>query len=295
MCRLLMAAVLAAGALAVGVAGQASGAMRAPDYLVALGDSYAVGYQPGVGPTLQGFNDQTVTKARKKGYRFTLVNFGCGGATTESLLTQTGCAARERAVGKLRYTGTQVAAAVRFIKAHRKNVGLVTVSIGGNDVTGCAKSTDPVACVGAVKGSIEKNLRTALKRLRVAGGPKLRIVGITYPDVILGQWVWPPVSQELAKLSLVAFRAIINPALKSTYKAAKASFVDVTAATGAYTPLSRTTTLAPYGVIPIAVAKVCRLTWYCEKGDIHARKSGYGVIAGLIVRTLPQARSGSGA
>lgn len=287
--RFLLAALLAAGALAVGVAGQASAAQSKlkGGYLVALGDSYAVGYQPGLGPTRQGFNDQTVTMARKKGYRFTLVNFGCGGATTKSLLTQKGCAPRERAVGKLRYTGTQVAAAVKFIKANRKKVGLVTVSIGGNDVTACAKSTNPFGCVSAVKASIEENLRAVLKRLRAAGGPKLRIVGTTYPDVILGQWVWPPVNQDLAKVSVAAFRAIINPALKSTYKAAKASFVDVTAATGAYTPLSRTTTLAPYGVIPIAVAKVCQLTWYCEKGDIHARKSGYGVIASLIVRTLP--------
>jgi hypothetical protein len=114
------------------------------------------------------------------------------------------------------------------------------------------------------------------------------MVGITYPDVILGQWVHEPVNKQLATLSVAAFKSIINPALKDSYAAGKGKFVDVTDATGAYTPLDQTTTLAPYGEIPVAVAKVCQLTWYCEKGDIHSRRSGYGVIADLIVGTLPK-------
>jgi len=75
---------------------------------------------------------------------------------------------------------------------------------------------------------------------------------------------------------------------KESYAAGKGKFVDVTEATGAYTPLDQLTALAPYGEIPVAVAKVCQLTWYCEKGDIHSRRSGYGVIADLIVGTLPK-------
>jgi hypothetical protein len=106
--------------------------------------------------------------------------------------------------------------------------------------------------------------------------------------VILGQWVRPPVNQDLAKLSVVAFKSLINPALSDTYKAVGGRLVDVTKATGAYGSLEELTTLAPYGQIPVPVAKVCKLTWYCEKGDIHSRKSGYGVIADLIVATLPR-------
>ena len=44
----------------------------------------------------------------------------------------------------------------------------------------------------------------------------------------------------------------------------------------------------PYGRIPVPVAEVCRLTWYCQKGDIHARTNGYRVIADLISRRLPR-------
>jgi lysophospholipase L1-like esterase len=285
------AALIAACATVVALPASAPAATKVvkPTYLVALGDSYAVGYQPGRGSTTEGFNDQVVRKARSKGYTFTLANFGCGGATTKSLLKQKGCIKPARAIGGEPYTSTQTAAAVKFIKANRAQVGLVTISISGNDVTKCAKAGDQaVACVNAAKASIQTNLKSLVKQLRAAGGSKLRIVGTTYPDVILGQWVREPVNQDLAKLSIIAFQSIINPALKDVYEGAKGKFVDVTDATGAYTPLEQTTTLAPYGEIPVAVAKVCQLTWYCEKGDIHSRKSGYGVIADLIVGTLPR-------
>jgi lysophospholipase L1-like esterase len=282
-----LAAALAAAALSL-VAAPAAGAAAPRSYAVAVGESYAVGFQPGLGATRQGFNVQLVTKARARGYRLTLANFGCGGATTTSVLRQEGCSRRGRARGARAYSGTQVAAATAFLRAHRGHVAIATVSIGGNDVTRCGMVPDPVTCVGTVVRSIERNLGELVRRLRKAGGAKLRIVGITYPDVILGRWVRPPVDQDLARLSVVAFGQIINPALKRTYGARGARFVDVTAATGAYTPLEQLTTLAPYGEIPVAVAKVCELTWYCEKGDIHARTAGYGVIADLIARTLPR-------
>ena len=63
--------------------------------------------------------------------------------------------------------------------------------------------------------------------------------------------------------------------------------MDVTKATGAYTPLEQTTTLAPYGEIPVAVAEVCKLTAYCTFRDIHPNPAGYAVIADLIAKTLP--------
>ena len=118
----------------------------------------------------------------------------------------------------------------------------------------------------------------------------MRIVGTTYPDVILGLWTTGKQSdQDFAKLSLFAFRGLLNPALKESYTSVrKGSFVDVTDATGAYTPLEQTTTLAPYGQIPVAVAKVCQLTYYCQFRDIHARTNGYKIIAQLIAKTLPR-------
>jgi|tagenome__1003787_1003787.scaffolds.fasta_scaffold20912682_4 lysophospholipase L1-like esterase len=261
-------------------------------YYVSLGDSYAVGWQhPGLydfGPTKSGFDRQIPKLAKKKHYRLKEVNFGCGGATTTSILESKGCPKPARAIGGRAYKTTQAVAAERFLRSHRGKVALVTVSIGGNDVTACGRAADPVTCVATATANINKNVTKLAKALRKAGGKKMRIVGTTYPDVILGQWVRQPVNQSLAKLSVIAFQQFINPALVKAYKAAKGKLVDVTKATGAYTPLEQTTSFAPYGTIPVAVAKVCQLTWYCQFGDIHANRKGYKIIAQLVVKTLPK-------
>ena len=137
------------------------------------------------------------------------------------------------------YTGrTQIAAAERFLRAHRGKVGLITVSIGGNDVTMCARQADPIACVGAAVQAIKKNVTTIAQRLREAAGRKVRIVGITYPDVILGEWIGENANQELARLSVTAFRDLINPALTKAYSKVGGRFVDVTAASRARTARS---------------------------------------------------------
>ena len=57
----------------------------------------------------------------------------------------------------------------------------------------------------------------------------------------------------------------------------------MTAATGAYTPLTRTVRFRPYGAIPAPVASVCALTWFCSQGNIHATTKGYTFIGNLVV------------
>lgn len=282
--------------LVVPAAAPAAKKAKPPKQLyVSLGDSYATGYQPtaqGVGRnTKHGFAFQVPGLAKPRGYDFKLVNFGCGGATTTSILESKGCPVRARAVGGKVYTNkTQTQAAEAFLKANRGKVGLITVSIGGNDVTRCVNEPDATACVAEGAKTIEKNVTALTKRLRAAAGPNVRIVGTTYPDVILGLWTSGKKSdQDLAKLSTFAFNALINPALKKSYTSVrKGSFVDVTKATGAYTPLEQTTTLAPYGTLPVAVAKVCQLTYFCQFRDIHSRTSGYKVIAQLVAKDLPK-------
>ncbi len=136
--------------------------------------------------------------------------------------------------------------------------------------------------------ALGKNVTVIAERLRKAAGSRVRIVGTTYPDVLLGRWVGPDADQGLARASVVAFKQLINPALEQAYASAGGRFVDVTAATGAYGPLDATTTVAAYGVIPLPVAKVCEYSYYCEFRDIHARTNGYELIAELIVKTLPR-------
>jgi lysophospholipase L1-like esterase len=288
--RLALAALALLLALALPSAAHAA---KKRSYYVSLGDSYAVGYQAtgqGTGKTTRkGYADQLLPKARARGYRLKLVNFGCGGETTTSILQRkTRCGGR--APGGPDYAGrTQIAAAERFLRRNRGKVSLITVSIGGNDVTACARAADPVACVGTAVTGIKENGGELVKRLRKAAGRKARIVGITYPDVILGGWVsGQQADRDLAGLSVIAFQSLINPALKEVYESVGGRFVDVTKATGAYGPLDQMTTYGPYGEVPVPVAEVCRISYYCEYRDIHLKTVGYGIVADLIAKTLPR-------
>jgi lysophospholipase L1-like esterase len=264
------------------------------DLYVALGDSYTAGYQPtakGKGSyTRNGFAFQIVPLAKQRGYTgLKLVNFGCGGETTVSLLSRRK-ACEGRPPGGVDYAGkTQMAASEAYLKRNRDRVAFVTVLIGGNDVTKCAKEADPVPCVGGAAADVKKNVATISRRVRRAVGPSVPIVAGTYPDVILGQWVTGRKSdQDLASLSTVAFKSIINPALLAAYTKEKIKFVDVTAATGAYTPLDQVTTIDPYGSVPVAVATICEISFYCVYQDIHLRTNGYRQMADLFVRELPR-------
>ena len=75
--------------------------------------------------------------------------------------------------------------------AHRGHIGLITVSIGGNDVTACATQANPISCVATAVSGITKNVTGLAVALRSAAGPGVPLIGLTYPDVILGSYVYP--------------------------------------------------------------------------------------------------------
>ena len=55
-----------------------------------------------------------------------------------------------------------------------------------------------------------------------AAGPRVPLIGLTYPDVVLGAYVYPKqpaptAAISLANLSVVAFKSLINPALTKAY------------------------------------------------------------------------------
>ena len=283
---------IATGALCFAAAcSSSSSTTSAPTkYYVSLGDSYSVGYQPNVSNPVTGHASAGYTGYVAKALNLKLANFGCAGATTQSLLTTIGCPdVLPHTAGVQAYpTTTQIAAATAFIKAHKGQIGLITVSISGNDVTACAKAASPVSCVAAATDSIKTNVASVASQLRAAAGPGVQIIGTTYPDVLLGSYVYPthpPSASQLslAQLSVTAFQTLINPALQAAYASAQGGFVDVTAKTGAYIPLTTTVKNPTYGTIPLAVNNVCALTWFCQLGNIHARTPGYVAIGKMIV------------
>jgi lysophospholipase L1-like esterase len=272
----------------------------AKQYYVSIGDSYAAGYQPtangkGPGSFGHGYANQLPALVDAHDFHLTLVNFACSGATTASLIKTVGCryAGQQGPDSVLYPTQTQAAAAEAFIAAHRSQVALITVSISGNDITACARlpkvtAAAVAACLTKALPSVKANLATFLGQLRMAAGPDIPVIGLTYPNVVLGSYLSPnPKTKALAPLSVTAFKTLINPSLKALYTSVNAIFVDITTATGGDIPFSQTTTLAPYGTIPVAVADICKLTFYCQLTNIHPRTVGYTLIAQQIAKALP--------
>jgi hypothetical protein len=267
------------------------------EYYLSLGDSYAAGNQPVASAwdhkDSHGFAYQVVDLAKAKGYRFDLLNFGCGGATTTTVLQQVGCTVDNPGPDTTSYpTQTQAAAASRFISRHRGQIGLITISIGGNDLLACQAAAQLLSCATRVLKVVKRNLTVLLASLRHAAGPGVPIVGTTYPDIFLGAYLsTAPAKKSLAVISVTEFRSLVNPTLKAAYSTAGDQFVDVTKATGAYTPFSQTTPYGPDGSVPTAVFDACELTYYCQLQDPHPTTLGYTVIARLIVGTLPRRRN----
>lgn len=282
--RILLSAAIGVGTLTAAITTSAGATTKKPAvtmYYVNLGDSYAMGYQPGTSDTTNGYAYQLVPLLAKAKHPMTLENFGCGGATTDSMINTVGCNAP--ATNGVPYTTTtQLAAALAFIAAHPGQIGLVTISIGGNDFDGCIGAADPTACITAAMPTMTANIQSATDQLRVAVGAKVPMMAITYPDVVLGLYRFGTAGQNLALLSVQLFKTIINPTFVTAYAKDNVTFIDVTAATGAYDSMSKMVKLAPYGKIPYPVAQVCSLTWFCEKTDIHPKTAGYTVIATLL-------------
>jgi lysophospholipase L1-like esterase len=256
-----------------------------PLYYIALGDSYAEGYQPGFAngsETLHGYTNQVVPLVAKR-HRLILRNFGCGGATSSSILLSIGCPEGALANDGVPYpTTTQAAAALAFIATHQNKIGLITISIGGNDFDGCGASTNSEACLTTTMPLMEASIETLVAELRTVAGPKVPMIATSYPDVLLGEAVANPPNLGLALLSLAAYSAFITPTLTTAYATRNVDFIDLATATGAFTPFTQTTTFAPYGVIPVAVADVCTITWFCTSGNIHPNAAGYTEIAHLV-------------
>jgi hypothetical protein len=124
-------------------------------FYVSLDDSYAPGWQPtGVGQgrnTRNGFAYQVPRlSARARELR---VWWRCHDvAHQDAGLSAGGLGPGGRAYPRR----TQLAVAERFLRAYRRRTALVSVSIGGNDVTACVGKADPVACVATAATTIER-------------------------------------------------------------------------------------------------------------------------------------------
>ena len=242
-------------------------------FYVSLGDSYAAGFQSD-GSNDGGYATKVVADVAPN-HVLLLRNFGCSGATTSSLMSAIGCDNNStsgfEAPGGVPYpTTTQLAAAISFIEVHPGQIGLITITIGGNDLIG-----------GASYASIAANLASIASQLRAAAGSSVPIIGLSYPDPELADWLDGPSGVAIAEQSVTTAQQIVYPAWEAAYASSNVTFVDIAAASGAYTPLTQLVDDPTYGEIPYAVAQLCLLTGNCV-GNVHPTDAGYTLIAQQI-------------
>jgi lysophospholipase L1-like esterase len=247
-------------------------------YYLALGDSLSQGVQPDPAgaslPTQQGYPNQLYAALHLGDPGLRLVKLGCSGETTHTMIDGGICSYP---------AGSQLAEAVRFLRAHRGQVSLITIDIGANDPDSCISRPS----IGAVASCVTKsfpetvaNLTKIMSTIRGAAGRQVRIIGMNYYVPALAEWRNGFAGQELARLS-ERLVVVYNGLLDSVYQQFGARVANVFGAfhSGDFTDQVR---VPGIGTLPRNVAAVCLWTWECAPAprgpNEHARAIGYGVI-----------------
>jgi lysophospholipase L1-like esterase len=255
-------------------------AVRAPEatYYLALGDSLSQGVQPNAAgvsvKTPDGYADLVYAALRPGHPGLRLVKLGCPGETTSTMMDGGICAY---------HGGSQLAAAVAFLHAHRGRVLLVTIDIGANDPEHCGglpSLAQLASC--AVRGvpAAVSHLTVIMARL-TAAAPGVRIVGMNYYLPALAEWRngW---SGRLVAKAAERLAAAYNAMLARVYTGSGAKVADVFGA------FETSDFAAGPQNIPRNVTRLCQWTWACAdppRGpNQHANQAGYQVIARTFLR-----------
>jgi lysophospholipase L1-like esterase len=257
-------------------------------YYLALGDSLAQGVQPA--PTTgastetdQGYVDDLFAHYRAEFHsNLTLVKLGCPGETTTSMLTGAGSPCSYAA-------GSQLAAALDFIRAHRHRIALITIDIGANNVDGCATGgTISLTCVDSGIAAVKTDLPQILGALRTAAGKRTVIAGMNLYDPFLADYLTGTAGQAVAEQS-VDLDESFNSLLDASFSAFGMPVADVQTAFST-ADFTDTAQLPGIGTVPLNVARICEWTWMCAPSplgpNIHANAAGYEVIAAAFERVI---------
>lgn len=294
-------AVVALGALALA---PAAGAAGVGNTYLALGDSLAYGYHQAQFQEelkakgfveAKNFNDGYVddfgATLKLVNPKLQIVNDGCPGETTDTMINGSGVGAGFCAGGPTgspfpkaflhhSYPGTQLADALAIAK--EPGVGTITLDIGANDIlqflgSTCgfpATFTCTPAQIEAEIGHVTANVGSILAQLRAAA-PKAKIVFVSqynpFPTVLKPEGTGDATVEAL------------NGALKSVAAKFGVSFAN----TARVINFSGTHGGPEAGDIPT----VCTFTAMCPGGvfnpaspaaDIHPTKAGYAAMAGVV-------------
>jgi lysophospholipase L1-like esterase len=241
-------------------------------YYLALGDSLAAGFQLGVDHRTKGYAGPVRAAVEGRRGATALVNLGCSGETTSSMLDGGTCPYAE---------GSQLAQAEQFLRVHARDTRLVTLDIGGNDVARCGFDGLKPECTRPALATLSGNLPRITSRLRAAA-PGVQIVLLNYYDPFLVRDLLG--STGLGQDSVVEL-AKVNAAIDRSAKASGAEVADVAAAfqTTVRTPVA----VKGVGTVPTNLARILQWTWMAApRFDFHANDAGYAVIARAVEKQL---------
>ncbi len=240
-------------------------------YYLALGDSSAFGYQPNFDWN-HGYSDQWFPDLQAHGVQ-TMVNYACPEETTTSFIWG-GC--YWWFLQRTFHTGSQLSAAVKFIRAHPGQVSPVSISIGPVDML-----------LTTLSGGCEVNT--------TKWNMGLATVDFNLKYIILPQIVNAMTDGTGHRTGDIVMVNAYNPVVTqcpddgpyveefNRHLAADASLFSIPIA-DAY---------SAFNTGPNATENICAYTWVCAANDGHATGgqpgepgNGYGVIAGVLEQTL---------
>jgi lysophospholipase L1-like esterase len=229
-------------------------------YYLALGDSIAYGFQPSKAAAppsaVAGYVGLFAAHLRKLSPKIEAVNYGCPG---ESTVTFTRGRCPWLVEGRKlhdKFRGSQLKAAVAFLRAHRGQVSPITLTLWGNDVA-------PLSAKGKraprVIASFASRFDAILKQLRSAA-PNSEII-------VTGAW-----DLEADRLEQT----------KPLYRSLGAAIGRVAAASRAHVANMFAVFNGP-GNVGAQKARLCRLTFFCSKADPHPTDAGYRAMADAFI------------
>ena len=288
--RPVLSACVAAASLwgTLGLAGTAAATpatpSAAPPYLLALGGSASVGFQPTPAhphgqATDEGYAEDLVPLEQHRWPGLMVVHLGCPGATTVTVLD---------GGGKCPYAaGDQLDAAQAFLRSHPSTV-LVTVDLGFNDLLACLRhQVVDTPCVNEALTDVRVQLAQILTGLKAAAPRGADLVGVGHYDPYLGDYLRGPGGEAFAVASLSVMQQL-DSILHADYAAAGVPIADVAAAFDLGNHHDMRWSGLP--AVPTDVAKTCALTWMCGHKpyghNLHPDDAGYRAIASAIAAAV---------
>ena len=273
----ILLVLLAVAALGVGVAGPADARTRddARSYYLSLGDSLAYGYQPNL--VAAGDLDPAHYASYAEDFarldrRVTLVNYGCPGETSTSLVAG-GCPWPMTALhDSYGGAGSQLAAATAFLTAHRGHVSLVTIDIGSNDLlalVGTCQAT--TTSTTALEACLSTGLPATISTIAVNYARLLGTVKALAPEAHVVMFnLYNPMALTLPGSDQLV--GVVNEALARVAAQAGAQVADAFRA------------INVKAGSPAEKASVCLLTWECTSyANVHPDTLGYAALTWALI------------